>query len=208
MMSSTQLRAIPWAHESGDLGAVWIWSTPHFEVIVNGNVRSCYYRISDKSEGKAKPFADGQAGTFEEAEMLIRETIGKSYPVDLGYAPYAGYLATTFPTATGRKVDFAEYIGRAVNVTVLQPDGTRQYYTGVLQISHYHIELRTGKVNLKIIPTYIESIVPEIDSTIRQRDTKLYGRTYKGRITPGCTGKPGIAEETIEHSGIACPVHE
>lgn len=208
MMSMTNLRAIPWAHESGELGAVWIWNTPHFEVIVNGNVRSCYYRISDKSEGKLKPFADGQAGTFEQAEMLIRETIGKSYPTDLGYSAYAGHLATTFTTATGKKVDFAEYVGRAVDIVVLQPDGTRHDYSGVLHVNHYHIELQTGKIYLKIIPSYIEKITPKVDSEIRQKDTKMYGRTYKGRIVPGCNGKPGISEGSIEHTGLKCPIHE
>lgn len=202
------MRAIPWSHESGEIGAVWKWETPHFEVVVNGNVRSCYYRISDKSEGGLKAFADGQAGTFEDAELLIRETIGKAYPPDLGYAAFAGYLATTFVTATGKKVDFAQFVDRAVDLTVLQPDGERKIYSGVLQISHYNVELHTDKIHLKIFPSYIEKVETKVEQSLRQREGRIYGRVYRGRIEPGCNGKPGLADDTIEHHGLPCPLHE
>lgn len=207
-LNNTELRAIPWSHEAGEIGAVWQWETPHFQVIVNGNVRSCYYRISDKSTGSLKPFADGQAGTFEDTEMLIRETIGKAYPPHLGYQPFAGYLAATFQVATGGKKDFSQYIGKAVTITVLQPDGSRHNYEGILQVSHYNIEIHTDKIHLKVLPSYIEKIETQVERKTVDRSGRIMGRLYKGKLIPGCNGIPGFKEDTVDHHGIPCPMHE
>lgn len=207
-MSNVSLRAIPWSHESNEMGAVWKWETDHFQIIVNGNVRSCYYRIEDKSTGRLRPFADGQAGTFDDAELLIRETIGKAYPKELGYGPYAGYLATTFITASGRKMDFSQFLDQRVTVTVLQPDGSEHEYEGILSIHHYHVELRTDKVHLQVYPSYIKSVAPVVQRETRKTGGRVFGRTYKGSVEPGCTGRPGMDLSLVDHDGLACPIHE
>jgi len=208
-MSNPALRAIPWSHESGEMGAVWQWDTPHFRVVVNGNVRSCYYRIEDKSTGQIRPFEDGQAGTFDQAELLIRETIGKAYPPDLGYQVYAGYLATTFTIASGKKMDFAQYIGRKATVRVLQPDGQRKEYVGIVRVSHYNVKLSaSNNVELKIFPSYIESVEPHVERKTEETNERVFGRTYKGRVTKGCNGKPGFTPGLVDHDGLSCPIHE
>lgn len=152
------LPAIPWSQETGDFGSVWRWETPHFIVTVNGNERSCYFQISDKSTGTAKPFHDGQAATFGQAELQIRTTIGKSYRPELGYQTYAGPLATIFTVGTGKAVNLGAYRGREITVTVTDENGQPQQYRGTATIEHYDLLLRDGDTQYRISPSHITAI--------------------------------------------------
>lgn len=210
MVSST-LPAIPWAHSSSDFGSVWRWETPHFIITVNGDHRSCYYTIADKSAAPGsppRPLADGTAATFEQAERQIRETIGKAYHPSLGYQPYAGGLATTFTLATGQRVDLGEYADQLVTLTVSTPDGQGTTdYTGTVAFEHYELILTTGNIRIRISPTYIHAIRLIKRTTASVVPTRV-NRTVEGQLVPGCTGVPGFIGGTVEHTGIPCPIHE
>lgn len=204
------LPAIPWSHESSEFGSVWVWETNHFIVTVNGDQRSCYYQISDKSAnpgGSPKPLADGQAATFEQAERLIRGTIGKAYDPRLGYQTFAGPLATTFQLGNHEQVDLGIYSGQQVEVTVMNADGSEETYEGTAQIQHYDFLLESGPITMRITPTYITSI----KFTNAGRPVVVApraNRTIKGKVEGGCTGRPGFLSGTVEHTGLICPVHE
>lgn len=214
-MVKSSLPAIPWAHSASEFGSIWVWDTPHFVVTVNGSNRSCYYVINAKSNipGKSlEPFADGTTATFEQAENLIRETIGKSYPPNLGYQHFAGPLATTFVIGTGARVNLGDYIGRFSNLVVFIKDSitgvmTEEPLNGVVAIDNYELILTLDTQTLRISPTFIKSIsLPEIVKPI----TIPLGldRIFSGKITQECTGKPGIIDGTVEHNAGLCPVHE
>jgi hypothetical protein len=187
---------------------VWRWETQNFVVIVNGNERSCYYIISSKSKtGETKPFADGTTSTFEQAELLIRETIGKAYKPILGYQHFAGPLATTFTIGNGDKVDLGEYSGHEVEVTVMNPDGTLSTYVGIASIRHYDFVITSQSLDTLISPTYIKTI----EFAGRVNPVAVPSRLdliMAGQVELGCTGNEGFIPGTVEHYGIACPVHE
>ena len=202
--------AIPWAHSTDDFGSVWVWDTPHFIVTVNGNDRSYYYTIADKSAaapGATKVLSDGQAATFMQAETMIRSTIGKSYHPGLGYLPFAGSLATTFLLANGQETDLGPYVGARVDVTVLQRDGTRETHTGIAKVQHYDLLLEQPAGTLRISPSFVVDIrlVGSRQPTVA---TVRLNRTYPGRVTPGCTGVAGFIADTVDHHALTCPIHE
>lgn len=211
MQMQASLPAIPWAHQISEFGSIWRWETQHFVVTVNGDTRSCYYQIADKTAnpaGPAKPFADGQAATFEQAEQMIRSTIGKAYKPALGYTAFAGALATTFRIATGKDIDLGFYTGHKVVVTVLSPDGTDQEYTGTASVQHYELVL-TGTQTFKISPSHIASIrISGRTASTPLSSRPKANRNVQGNVTPGCTGKVGFMPGTVEHTGRVCPVHE
>jgi hypothetical protein len=210
---ASSLPAIPWNHESGDFGSVWRWETPHFIITVNGDRRSCYYTIEDKSTGMPRPFDDGQAATFEQAEMLLRGTLGKAYPANLGYQVYAGPLATTFTLGNGHPTNLGVYTNTDVRVTVLDEHSREQTLTGVASVDHYDLLLRTPEATYRISPSHIVAITAN-RATARQdtptgpAGTRRAGRTYDGYLAPGCTGTPGFMAGTVDHTGPRCPVHE
>lgn len=213
-MIKNTLPAIPWAHSTADFGSIWRWQTPHFNVTVNGSNRSCYYVISSINEdGTLEPFADGSTAHFAEAELLIRETIGKAYSKALGYQGYAGYLATTFMISTSEKIDFAPYFGKLLNLEVYIRDeasGEVQEETlkGFISVEHYDIIFEgQGKV-LRISPTFIKSItLARIAELPKNKETYL-DRIYNGSVVPGCTGRFGSFPGVVEHYGNICPIHE
>lgn len=289
-MQPLSLPPIPWSHERSDFGSVWLWETPHFLVTVNGNERSCYYQIADKlanPQAAPKPFADGQTATFEQAERLIRETVGKAYPPNLGYQRIAGPLATTFNLASGERVDLGVYSGKEVTVTVAKPDGSEEQFHGLARIRNYHFVLLVDDKTIKISPSHILSVTERITRTgattppaaapsvnplaglpaptvppltgleppsldkvpmplnlpsapppqpaagprrpVKMNFPELRGeepppplipapapaqplvqpkRVMIGIISGGCTGKPGIVKNTVEHVGSPCPIHE
>lgn len=207
------LPPIPWSHSVSDFGSVWQWDTPAFLVTVNGDMRSFYWTIADKSANAFAdpcPFADGQAANFEQAERSIRETIGKAYPVSMGYQHYAGSLATTFMIGTGETVDLGVYIGRRVSVLVASREGPDEVYRGTAKVEHYDFVLVNGDEALHITPSYIMSIDPDGPSGVAavRKPAPAATRTVQGSLTPGCTGIPGFLPNTIEHTGKPCPIHE
>jgi hypothetical protein len=208
----TALPPIPWSHETSDFGSVWRWQTPHFVVTVNGDHRSCYYQISDLTSGQDKPFDDGQAATFEQAEMLIRATIGKAYRPALGYQTYAGTLATTFTLGNGRAADLSPYLRQDTRVIVLDADNHERTYTGIASVEHYELLLANGDTIIRISPSHIIGI--ELNTAFANRATRpstftrTAGRTFTGLVEPGCTGTPGFLANTVDHTARNCPIHE
>ena len=208
---------IPWAHSVSDFGSVWKWDTTAFEITVNGNERSVYYQIADKSANPgqpARPFADGTAATFEAAERLIRETIGKAYPPELGFLKFAGPYATTFQLGNGQRVDLGPFEGQRVKVTVAARDAEDQVYRGVAKVKHYDLILTDGDNAVRISPSFIVDITIDGARPGMQRPAAgqatvgAGGRTTQGRVEPGCNGRSGFMPGTVEHSGKPCPVHE
>lgn len=211
MQLQASLPPIPWSHQISDFGAVWRWETKHFVVTVNGDARSCYFQIADKVSnpgGDPRPFQDGRTATFEQAELLIREVIGKAYKPALGYGQFAGSLATTFRLANGQDVDLGPYTGHMTVATILNPDGTTADYTGIARVEHYELVL-AGDNTYRISPSYITGlrIAGRTVKTPVAAKAKA-NRTVRGVVTPGCTGKAGFLPNTIEHTGRICPVHE
>lgn len=208
------LAPIPWTHETSEFGSVWQWENPTFVVTVNGDMRSFYWTIADKSanpQGAPRPFADGTAASFEQAERSIRETIGKAYPPALGFRQYAGSLATTFVIGTGETIDLGTFEGRKVKVSVASREGEDEVYRGTAKVEHYELVLISGDEALRISPTYIMEIEPEGFGGPSMRPTTVSGtgnRTIQGRIEPGCNGTPGFMAGTVEHRGPICPIHE
>jgi hypothetical protein len=204
------LPAIPWAHETSEFGSVWKWETTHFVVTVTGDRRSCYYTIGDRSAGPntpVRPFADGQTPSFEQAERLIRETIGKAYKPTLGYSQYAGTLATTFELGNSQRVDLGIYLGQDITVTVTNSNGNATVYDGIAKIQHYDLILERGGTAIRITPSHISDI------RLSTRQAPVAGkpranRTVIGRIEAGCTGQPGFMPGSVDHTGRVCPVHE
>jgi len=175
-------------------------------------MRSFYWSLADKSAEPTKPpkpFADGQTTTFEQAERGIRETIGKAYKPEMGYQYYAGPLAVTFSISTGEVIDFTPYLGRQVTVVVLTREGATQEYVGIARVEHYDFVLTHEGTNqaTHITPSYIKDIILEGAGQMH-RKSPTGGRTFQGRISPGCTGSPGYMPGTVDHFGMVCPLHE
>lgn len=210
------LTPIPWTHDASEFGSLWRWENHAFLVTVNGDMRSYYWTLADKSAhpGEApRPLADGNAATFEQAERSIRETIGKAYPPAMGFRHYAGALATTFVIGTGQSVDLGVFEGRKVQVTVAAQEGPDETYQGTAKIQHYELILVIGEEALRISPSYIMDIRPLGYSGPPMRSaaptaTTNRLRTVQGRVEPGCTGTPGFLAGTVEHRGAECPIHE
>lgn len=208
-MNLTALPAIPWSHTLTEIGSIWKWETAHFVVTVTGDQRSCYYKISDKSSGSERPFTDGQARTFEQAETLVRETVGKAYPPGLGYQAYAGYLATTFRLGNGKDFDFGPWIGKTISLTAIAADGTDQTFTGTAGVEHYDIILTIDGRALRVSPTRIVNVTGVgYTPPANQATPPRAGRTYEGSVVPGCTGTPGFMPGMVDHASVTCPIHE
>jgi len=208
------LAPIPWTHETSEFGSVWQWDNPTFLVTVNGDMKSFYWTIADKSANPGSlphPFADGTAGSFEQAERSIREVVGKAYPPSAGFRHFAGTLATTFTIGTGETVDLGVYEGRRVKVVVASREGEDETYRGCARVEHYELVLTSGDEALHIAPTFIMAIEAEGFGGPSLRPTNTAGagsRTCQGQREPGCTGVPGFLAGTIDHHGALCPIHE
>jgi len=192
--------------------SVWIWDTEVFNVRVLGDVRSCYYVITDKisDPDRHQTLADGQTASFHQAENRIREIIGKAYTEEHGYRKYAGYLATTFTIADGQRVDFGPYEGEQVTVEVFTSKDTTTAITGELRIEHHYLSILKGSTNINIRPTHVKCLT--LLNSIKQervcRFEKINGRTYRATWEHGCTGEAGFLPNTVDHRGLVCPVHE
>lgn len=211
-MNESSLRflpAIPWVHSSSEFGSVWVWENRNFIVTITGGEQSCYYIITNKSQNaqEVRPFADGRTTTFQEAEELVRETIGKSYSPKLGYQEYAGYLGTTFRISTGQKIDLGEYTNKEVEVQVINSIGGTDSYFGVASVKNYEFLITKDDKVVIIPPAYIRKVI--IPEGIVKKELPLVSyRTFNGTITQECNGQLGKLEGTVEHYRGQCPIHE
>jgi hypothetical protein len=158
---------------------------------------------------------EGMAATFDDAEALIREHVGKCYDSRLGYGRFAGSLANTFTLSTGETLDTTALLGTRCTITVLQPGGRTQQVQGDLSLAHYKWRLRDGDQILEITPEHVTSVVNKSEAATRAAkvvhlDTYSgIARIYRDERKSGCTGTPGFMVGTVDHAGAPrCPVHE
>jgi hypothetical protein len=222
---------IPWTFTDSPGILLWTWVTEHFAARITGAevdneedpngrriIRSYQWDVSDlmrTNQGLPRLLVEGTSGTFEDAEAMVREHVGKLYDPRLGYRRFAGSLAFTFILSTGESVDVGEYIGTRCSVTVLMPDRSERTVTGDLDVAHYKWRLSTPEQVLEIIPEHVVRITNR--SEIAERATAItrndsysgIGRLYNEEPRRGCTGRPGFTMGTVDHAGAPrCPIHE
>lgn len=230
-MTSALAEPVPWAFTDQSGVLIWTWLTDHFVARITGTevpnatdqagrrlVRSYHWDLSDlirQHQGLPRLLIDGDATTFEEAEAALREHVGKCYEPRLGYRRYAGTLAFTYTLATGDGVDVSPYVGTKCAVTVLQPDRTERTVSGTFDVHHYRWRLTTVDQVMEIVPEHVMRITNR--SAAAERATEMVmstsysgiGRIYREDPRPGCTGRPGFMEHTVDHAGAPrCPIHE
>ena len=230
-MSEGLAEPIPWTFTDSPGILLWTWVTEHFAARITGAevdneedpngrriIRSYQWDVSDlmrTNQGLPRLLVEGTSGTFEDAEAMVREHVGKLYDPRLGYRRFAGSLAFTFILSTGESVDVGEYIGTRCSVTVLMPDRSERTVTGDLDVAHYKWRLSTPEQVLEIIPEHVVRITNR--SEIAERATAItrndsysgIGRLYNEEPRRGCTGRPGFTMGTVDHAGAPrCPIHE
>jgi hypothetical protein len=226
-MADASSEPIPWVYSDSPGVLMWSWLTEHFIARVTGTevdgledrrIRSYAWDLSDlmrTSQGMPRLLINGVSASFEDADALIREHVGKCYDQRLGYQAYAGKYAFTYLLASGVQINVREMIGTRCTVTVLLPDRSREVVVGDLSVHHYKWRLRDGEQILEVTPEHVLSIVNR--SAAAQRATEVVdadsysgiGRIYRAERTTGCTGTPGYVVGTVDHAGVSrCPVHE
>lgn len=215
-MGEAGLAPIPWRFQDSAVARIWQWTTPHFQVTLTAEPRSFYWELGDlvvPNQGQPRFLAEGRAVDFATAEAEIREMVGKSYPPQLGYRVYAGALATTFTIATGERINFGEFAGQQVVVSVRLPSGADQTLVGYAAVVHFELVLDAANGGtVKIQPAHIVRIVREGGGSAGSVADTGYtgvGRMYRGQKTRTCTGIPAFLPGVIDHvSPGLCPVHE
>lgn len=226
-MTDASSEPIPWVYSDSPGVLMWTWLTEHFIARITGTevegledrrIRSYAWDLSDlmrTSQGMPRLLINGLAATFEDADALIREHVGKCYDARLGYQVYAGKHAFTFALAGGGEANVEEMIGTRCTVTVLLPNSSHEIVVGDLSVHHYKWRLRDGEQILEVTPEHVLSIVNRSAAAQRASevvDTASYsgiGRIYRTERSVGCTGTPGYVVGTVDHAGVArCPVHE
>lgn len=202
------LAAIPWTHRTLDVGEYWSWVTPLFTATVLGNEKSFYWRVVHTDGGASKPIGDANTASFQDAENQVRETIGKSYGPHSGYQEFVGRWANTFSIATSEDVDFSPFVDKMVVLTIWGENNNHTEYVGTLTIHNYMLHLATDTQVLEINPNYIMAVRLVQTTTHINTAKNLGGRTFEDNWVPGCSGTPGYAPNTVEHSGSECPIHE
>jgi hypothetical protein len=212
---------------------MWTWLTEHFVAKITGaevsspesdelpghrTIRAYSWELADlmrTHQGMPRVLLEGMASSFEDADALIREHVGKCYDTRLGYGRYAGSLANTFTLATGELLDTTSLLGTRCTVTVMLAGGGSQQVQGDLSLEHYKWRLRDGDQILEITPEHVSSVVNKSEAASRAAkvvhlDTYSgIARIYRDERKSGCTGTPGFMVGTVDHAGaVRCPVHE
>ncbi len=220
--------AIPWQYTDSPGLLQWAWVTDHLAARIVGEtasgpggsriIRHYHWEVSDRirlQQEMPRLLLDGNAGSFDEAEALVREHVAKCYDPKLGYRRYAGSLAFTFELSTGVREDISAMIGREVMVTVLHADGSSRTLRGDLDVRGYRWVLTSAQETLEVIPEHVVSISDRSEQAQRAADITRpssysgIGRIYREEARPGCTGRPGFMAATVDHAGASrCPLHE
>lgn len=228
-MSTVDADPIPWAFTDSPGILQWSWVTEHFVARISGtevddggsgrrHVRTYDWEICDlmrKQQGIPRLLVHGTSPSFENAELLVREHIGKLYDPRLGYRRYSGVLAFTFTLSTGERMNVTPYLGTRCSVTVLLPDRTETTVAGDLDVVNYKWRLTSAERVVDVMPDHVVRIsnkteVAERATAITQNQTYSgIGRIYREDPRPGCTGKAGFTMGTVDHAGAPrCPLHE
>ena len=163
-MSAGLREPIPWHFTDQPGILMWTWITDHFVARIRGSeipaqqdarrhVRSYAWDLSDlmrRHQDLPRLLVEGTAPSFEEAELLLREHVGKCYDRRLGYAGFSRELAFTFTLATGETVDVSPYVGTRCVVTVLNPDRTERSVTGEFSVAGYRWHVITPSHEFEI----------------------------------------------------------
>ena len=214
--------SIPWMTDINKVMSLWVWDTPHFRAQITTDEigRSFSWNITDLSQGREQALYDGFSGNFKDAENAIREVIGKSYPPKLGYRKYSGHLATTFRIFTKENIDFGPMEATKVILKVRTSNAagniTERTIAGMLKIQNYMLEVTPDHGSGVVVPpSHIMSVKQEFGGFAKEKKITDRGgqnvlRTYQGVWSQGCTGRPGMLPNTVEHSPRAewCPVHD
>lgn len=228
-MTGAPAQPVPWVFTDSGGVLQWTWVTDHFVARISGTevanetgperiVRSYQWELSDRirtTQGVPRLLVEGTARTYDEAEGLLREHVGKAYEPGLGYRRYAGALAFTFTLSTGERVDVSPFIGTRTAVTVLMADRSERTVTGDFAVHHYRWRITTPDQVVEIVPEHVVRITnrtaaAERASTVVASDRYSgIGRIYREDPRPGCTGRAGFDVGTVDHAGAPrCPLHE
>jgi hypothetical protein len=232
-VTAEALEPVPWIYSDAPGILMWTWLTEHFIAKITGSevresetvgipgqrtIRSYSWELADlmrTHQDMPRVLIEGMTATFEDAEALIREHVGKCYDVRLGYGRFSGSLANTFTLATGEVLDTTHLLGTRCTITVLLPGGGSQQVQGDLSVDHYKWRVRDGEQILEITPEHVCSVVNRSEAASRAAkvvhlDTYSgIARIYRDERKTGCTGTPGFMVGTVDHAGAArCPVHE
>ena len=228
---------IPWVYSDSPGVLMWTWLTDHFIATISGAevidaelagegaaeivervIRSYHWDLSDlmrTNQGIPRSLIEGTSARFDDAELFVREHVGKCYDPRLGYQPFAGCLSNTFVLTGGDAVDVTPLLGTRCTVTVLQRDGRQEVVMGDLSLLHYKWRLRNGNEMLEITPEHVVSIVnrsgaAQLAAALDDVGTNTaIGRIYAAERSRGCTGTPGFVVGTVDHAGAPkCPIHE
>ncbi len=232
-VTAEALEPVPWIYSDAPGILMWTWLTDHFIAKVTGSevqgsdsggcnghrtIRSYSWELADlmrTHQDMPRVLIEGMASSFDDADSLIREHVGKCYDVRLGYGRFCGSLANRFTLATGENLDTSPLLGTRCIVTVLLPGGGTQQVQGDLSLEHYKWRLRDGDQILEITPEHVTSVVNRSEAASRAAkvvhlDTYSgIARIYRDERKTGCTGTPGFMVGTVDHAGAPrCPVHE
>ncbi|MEY4136014.1 MAG: hypothetical protein RL205_142 [Actinomycetota bacterium] len=224
---------VPWIYSDAPGILMWTWLTEHFIAKITGaevhdsdvtaisgqrTIRAYSWELADlmrTHQDMPRVLVEGMAASFDDADALIREHVGKCYDVRLGYGRFAGSLAQTFTLATGEVLDTTPLLGTRCTITVLLPGGGSQQVQGDLSLEHYKWRLRDGDQILEITPEHVSSVVNKSEAATRAAKVvhlETYSgiaRIYRDERKTGCTGTPGFMVGTVDHAGAPrCPVHE
>lgn len=232
-MSSGLLEPIPWHFTDQPGVLLWTWLTDHFVARIRGAevgepagsdvgerrfIRSYSWDLSDlihRHQDLPRLLVEGTSESFEAAETLLREHVGKCYDRRLGYAGFSRELAYTFVLSTGETVDVSQYVGTRCVVTVLNADRTERSVSGDFSVHGYRWKVTTPTHEFEIVPEHVVRITNRSEAAERAaaiaRPTSYtgIGRIYREERRPGCTGRPGFEVGTVDHAGAPrCPLHE
>lgn len=232
-MTAEVLEPVPWIYSDAPGILMWTWLTDHFIAKITGaevhggddaesagrrTIRSYSWELADlmrTNQDMPRVLIEGMAASFDDADALIREHVGKCYDVRLGYGRFSGNLARTFTLATGERFDTSSFLGTRCTITVLLPGGGTQQVQGDLSVEHYKWRVRDGEQILEITPEHVTSVVNRSEAASRAAkvvhlDTYSgIARIYRDERKTGCTGTPGFMVGTVDHAGAPrCPVHE
>lgn len=200
----------------------WEWDTTHFNATVRSDGERFFYLLLDRTQGIERSIASGDALRFEEAEELLKESIGKTYPTRLGYQVYTGAAGTSFRIYTGEMLDFQDFDGSVVEIEAIGKNEKVHLFSGTLRLAGYEVFLYPdSKTKIKIPPSFIYKIHksdgrarPAVTAGKTTRDITAgskseISRTVQGRFTVGCTGMEGFKAGTVSHlpDSPYCPIH-
>ena len=220
--------SIPWTY-TDEAGMVqWSWVTEHLAARIvaivaqdpRGDrvIRYYHWELADRmrlNQGMPRLLVEGDAASFDQAELLVREHVGKCYDPRLGYRRYAGPSAFTFELSTGERKDVSSFIGAEVTITVITSDGGTHSLRGDFDVAGYRWRLRAADRIVDVTPEHVLSIsdrsvhAAEAGRITHPDSYSGVGRIYREDFRAGCTGRPGFLPQTVDHAGAQrCPLHE